>query len=104
MERFMTVLNNRAKFLENKWVKLIIGFITLTNPIAMFPQFIQVISSPREEILGVSWPMFIVFATIQTAVLGSAIRNKDGYLFLSMFLSIIESLAIAIIVVERIYL
>ncbi len=98
MERFMEALKQRAKFLENKTIETIIGFIVLLNPLAMAPQLWHAIESPRKELLGVSWGMFLLFATIQIAVTGRSIVAKDRYLFISMVVSVVESLTIATIV------
>jgi len=92
MKRVMPYLRDRFPFLESSWFGWIYGLVVFLNPIAMLPQLWGVITTRNIE--GLSLTMFVIFWSIQTAVALGAIKTLDWKLFLSMFISVIETATI----------
>ncbi|MCI5108472.1 MAG: hypothetical protein MRY49_01330, partial [Candidatus Pacebacteria bacterium] len=87
-------------FLESKWFAVLYGLVVALNPLALLPQLISVIITGKVE--GLSLLMFLVFVSIQSAVALGAIKELNWKLFLSMFISALEtSTIVAFVVVIR---
>lgn len=84
---------------ENKWFDRIAGLISLLNPISLFPQLWNCIV--LDKLVGVSASMYFFFAVIQVAFAFVAIKAKNLWVFISMVLSVIVSLSIAILTLMK---
>lgn len=94
------VLNIKLQgFLEHKSFKTAIASLIFMNPMALAPQLWTVLTAPSIE--GVSLTMWIIFATIQTALVLEGIRVRSVPMFWSMFISACLSATIIITVLIR---
>lgn len=101
MNEMMLALKRRCTFLETRWCNALIGFVVFLNPIAMLPQLWMAFTAPSEQVAGIAVSTFVLFASIQAAVAGSAIKALDWKLFWSMAISFFQSLAIVAAVLVR---
>jgi hypothetical protein len=88
-----------AWLLEWKYFNPITGIISLINPLALAPQVYQVIFA--DNVSGVSWPMYVIFSAIQLVFTFVAIKSKNFGMMIAMLISLLESIAIIIIVLIR---
>ena len=96
----MDWLNIHTRWLtENKLFDVVIGALIFLNPIALATQLWSMIKSP--SVAGVSVLMWCIFGIIQIATALLGIKTKSASLFLSMVVSLIQTLAIITIVVAR---
>lgn len=96
----MDWLYNKLSWLvETDWFKWVVSILILLNPIALAPQVWTTMTAPSVE--GVSILMWLIFLGIQTALAFNGIRTKDKAVFVSMFLSVLESLTIIIVVLVK---
>jgi len=98
--QFMNRISARLAFLlEWKWFNTITGIVSLINPLALTPQLYQVITS--DSLAGVSWSTYVIFLLIQLVFTLVGIKAKNFGMMMAMFVSMIESLAIIIIVLLK---
>lgn len=96
----MEKLYQRVSWLvDASWFEKIMSLIIFMNPVALFPQVIVAFTASSVE--GIALHMWYLFALIQTAFVFHGIKTKSLSVFLSMLISVIESLAIIIIVTMR---
>ena len=88
-----------ASFIDAEWFRTAIGMVVLLNPFAIFPQVVKVFRAPSVD--GISLFAFGIFALIQIAFGLEAIRAQNGWVFLAMVLSLVESLTIITVVHVR---
>lgn len=88
-----------AFVLEWKHFNTTTGIISLINPLAIAPQLYQVIAA--DSVAGVSWLMYVIFFLIQLVFCLVGIKAKNFGMMMSMLVSMLESLAIIIIVLIR---
>lgn len=91
--------NRFERLISNKWFDKLIGTLLFLNPVALFPQVVMVIKS--QTVSGVSIPMWIIFAAIQTAMTLHGIKVKSASMFVAMLVSLIESLTIIAVVIIK---
>lgn len=84
---------------EAGWFKWLMGVIILSNPFALAPQVIVAFTAPSVE--GISVTMWFIFLGIQTALAFNGIRAKQASVFISMSISVLESLTVIITVIAR---
>lgn len=97
MEKLMLYLNKKFVFLtESKIFTVFTPILIYLNPVALLPQVITVLNT--ENVAGISFWMWVVFALIQLAFVFEGIKNKNATIFLSMFISFIESVIILTVV------
>jgi len=101
MNSLMLTLKEKFPFLEKAWCQWLIGLVVFLNPIAMIPQLVIAATGSVEQVHGISIFTYLIFVSIQLAVSASAIRALDWKLFGSMILSVVESLAIVLVVFIR---
>lgn len=85
---------------QNKYFSSISGFISLLNPFAMLPQLWSCIV--LDKIVGVSAPMYVLFALMQVVFALVAIKARNILMFISMVASIVISISIVIITLIKI--
>ena len=96
----MNWLYNRfERLISNKWFDKLIGTLLFLNPLALIPQVVMVMKS--SSVSGVSIPMWILFAAIQTAMTLHGIKVKSASMFVAMLVSLIESLTIIVVVMIK---
>ena len=93
----MEVLYNLFKpLVDSEVFTVIMDIIIYLNPIALAPQVYKVIKAKSVE--GISVTMYMIFFLIQLAFVFHGIKTQSSTVFLSMFISMIESLVIMITV------
>lgn len=93
MNRFMDLLYVRMKpLVEARWFEVVMSLIIFANPVAIFPQVLVAFTAPSVE--GIAAPMWYIFVAIQAALMFHGIKTKSASVFLSMFVSLLESVAI----------
>ncbi len=100
VSRLMDVLHGYSRpLIEYRPFLTFVSLIFLLNPIALAPQVLTAITAPSVE--GISIAMWFIFLLIQGAVMFQGIRIKDASMFVSMLLSMLESVSIIVIVFVR---
>ena len=94
-------LQQNLPFLNTEWFGFVYGLVVFANPVALIPQLVGAVRSEPKELKGVSVFMFFVFFAIQTMVSLGGIKAHDMALFLSMAISVLETMAIIVIVLVR---
>lgn len=84
---------------ESKVVRFLLSATILLNPLALAPQVYMVFTAPSVE--GVSIQMWLLFLVVQGAFALDGIRTKNTAVFLSMFLSLLQSATIITVVLTR---
>ena len=93
MNGLMELLHEQCKSLINaRWFELVMSLIIFANPVAIFPQVLVAFTAPSVD--GIAVPMWYIFATIQVAFVFHGIKTKSVSVFLSMLVSLLESVAI----------
>ena len=93
MNHFMDLLHARMKpLVEARWLEVVMSLIIFANPVAIFPQVLVAFTAPSVD--GIAVPMWYVFAVIQVAFVFHGIKTKSASVFLSMLVSLLESIAI----------
>lgn len=96
----METLHGRLKpLVEARWFEWMMSVVIFANPIAIFPQVLVVFTAPSVE--GISLMMWGIFAAIQAAFVFHGIKTKSASVFLSMLVSVLESLTIIVTVLVR---
>lgn len=80
----------------SKWFNPVVGVVSLLNPFALMPQLWNCIVS--EALVGVSATMYALFALLQFVFMLVAVKEKNLLMTLSMFVSILISIAIIVLV------
>jgi len=94
------VLNGKLQgILERKFFKTVIASLLFMNPMALAPQVWVAFTAPSIE--GISLTMWIIFASIQTAMILEGIRVRSASMFWSMLISAVESATIIVTVLIR---
>jgi len=100
IETLMNWISAQLAFLlEWKHFNMATGIFSLINPLAIAPQLYQVIVA--ESVAGVSWLMYVIFFIIQLVFCLVGIKAKNFGMMMSMLVSMLESLAIIVIVLIR---
>ena len=100
MSAFMETLNDRTKkLIETKLFETVMDLVIYANPIALAPQLYTVITADSVE--GISIIMWLIFAVIQLAFVFHGIKTKSVSVFLSMLISMAESITIVVLVLSR---
>ena len=102
MNKLMLFLKEKCSFLESKWCDWLMGVVVFLNPIAILPQLIIAFTAPTEKVAGISLTTFVLFAAIQAAIAGSAIRALNWKLFGSMTISFLQSITIVVVILIRV--
>lgn len=84
---------------DTRLFEVIMTFAVFLNPLAIFPQLIDVLTLP--SLNGVNVTMFYVFAVIQIAFVFHGIKTRSASIFFSMLISLIESITIITTVYVR---
>lgn len=93
MSRLMNFLYGWLKpLIEARWFEVLMSIIVFANPVAIFPQVIVAFTAPSVGAIAVA--MWYIFAVIQLAFVFHGIKTKSASVFLSMFVSFLESVAI----------
>ncbi|MCI0533157.1 hypothetical protein L0Y49_02960 [bacterium] len=89
----MDLLHARMKpLVEARWFEVVMSLIIFANPLAIFPQVLIAFTAPSVE--GIAAPMWYIFAAIQAAFVFHGIKTKSASVVFSMFVSLLESIAI----------
>ena len=100
MNKFMNRLYQRFETVVTaQWLTVVINVIIYANPIAILPQLISALTAQNVE--GISLSMWYIFGSIQAAFIFQGIKTKTSSIFFSMLISMLESIAIIIIVYIR---
>jgi uncharacterized protein with PQ loop repeat len=100
MKHIMETLHKRlGPLVEARWFERVMSIVIFANPIAIFPQVLVVLTAPSVD--GVSLVMWSIFAAIQAAFVFHGIKTKSASVFLSMLVSVLESLTIIVTVLVR---
>ncbi|MEI6480569.1 MAG: hypothetical protein WCO12_03570 [bacterium] len=82
--------------MESHWFNLLMSLLIFANPLAILPQTVSVFRSA--SVAGVSTQMWFIFAAIQAAFVFQGIKTKNFTIFVSMLISLIESITIIVVV------
>jgi len=96
MERLYQLLK---PLVEANWFKKLMDLTVFLNPVAILPQCLAVFTAPSVE--GISIGMWIIFGAIQLAFIFQGVKYKSKSMFLSMLISLVESITIITIVIIR---
>lgn len=94
-----TLHEKLAFFLDSRLFETLFGLSLFVNPLAIFPQFVHVITEP--SVAGVSIGMFIMFAMLQIFFVLYGIQKEDWRIVLALLLSFIQTVSIISIVVVK---
>ncbi len=98
---FLLFLKANSGFLNLGVFSFMYGFVIFLNPLAMLPQLLKAFKAKKEELGGVSIPMFFIFLTIQIMIALGAIKTLDTVLFASMGISALLTAAIILVTAYR---
>jgi hypothetical protein len=100
MQKFMDLMYERfAPLLNTKWFELVMSLTILLNPVAITPQVLKAFMI--QDVSAISVPMWYLFAAIEAALTFSGIKARNAALFVSMLISMIESITIIVTIYVR---